>query len=94
MKLLLEKIHYEKYKWNICGDLKVIALLLGVQLGYTKYCCSLCEWDSRDSKILCNFHAHIELLAADLYIKITMNYKKKKKIKNSSEINLEYLLIK
>jgi hypothetical protein len=28
-KLLLEKIHYEKYKWNICGDLKVIALLLG-----------------------------------------------------------------
>jgi hypothetical protein len=19
-KLLLEKIHYEKYKWNICGD--------------------------------------------------------------------------
>jgi hypothetical protein len=25
MKLLLEKIHYEKYKRNICGDLKVIA---------------------------------------------------------------------
>jgi hypothetical protein len=38
MKLLLEKIHYEKYKKNICGDLKVIALLLGLQLGYTKYC--------------------------------------------------------
>jgi hypothetical protein len=38
-KLLLEKIQYEKYKWNICGDLKVIALLLGLQLGCTKYCC-------------------------------------------------------
>jgi hypothetical protein len=52
MKLLLEKIHYEKYKWNICGDLKVIALLLELQLGYrpTKYCCFLCEWDSRDRK--------------------------------------------
>jgi hypothetical protein len=49
-KLLLEKIHYEKYKWNICGDLKVIALLLGLQLGYTKYCCFLGEWDSRDIK--------------------------------------------
>jgi hypothetical protein len=48
MKLLLEKIHYEKYKWNICGDLKVIALLLGLQLGNTNYCCFLCEWDSRD----------------------------------------------
>jgi hypothetical protein len=50
MKLLLEKIHYEKYKWNICGDLKVIALLLRLQLGYIKYCCFLCEWDSRDRK--------------------------------------------
>jgi hypothetical protein len=50
MKLLLEKIQYEKYNWNICGDLKVIALLLGLQLGYTKFGCFLCEWDSRDRK--------------------------------------------
>jgi len=28
MKLLLEKIQYENYNWNFCGDLKVIALLL------------------------------------------------------------------
>jgi len=27
-----------------------VALLLGMQLGYTKYCCLLCEWDSRDKK--------------------------------------------
>jgi hypothetical protein len=26
MKLLLEKIQYEKYKWNICADLTVTAL--------------------------------------------------------------------
>ena len=50
MKLLLRKIKYEDFKWNICGDLKVVALLLGMQLGYTKYCCFLCEWDSRDKK--------------------------------------------
>jgi hypothetical protein len=50
MKLILEKICYEKYKWNICGGLKIIALLLRLQLGYTKYCCFLCEWDSRDRK--------------------------------------------
>ena len=25
-------------------------MLLGMQLGYTKYCCFLCEWDSRDKK--------------------------------------------
>ena len=50
MKLLLQKIKYEEHKWSICGDLKVVALLLGMQLGYTKFCCFLCEWDSRDKK--------------------------------------------
>jgi len=29
MQVLLESIHYNKYSWNICGDLKVIARLLG-----------------------------------------------------------------
>lgn len=47
MRCLLEYIQYKDYKWSICGDLKVIALLLGLQQGYTKYCCFLCEWDSR-----------------------------------------------
>jgi hypothetical protein len=28
----------------------VIVIRLGLQLGYTKYCCLLCEWDSRDRK--------------------------------------------
>lgn len=48
MELLLQMIQYERYSWHICGDLKVIALVLGLQLGYTKFCCFLCEWDSRD----------------------------------------------
>ena len=43
MKLLLGKIKYDEFKWKLCGDLKVVALLLGMQLGYTKYCCFLCE---------------------------------------------------
>ena len=50
IKLFLEKILNEKYNWNICGDLKVIALFLGLQLGYTKFCYFLCEGDSRDRK--------------------------------------------
>jgi len=48
MKLLLGKFKYDEFKWKLCGDLKAVALLLGMQLGYTKYCCYLCEWDSRD----------------------------------------------
>jgi len=42
MQLLLGKIKYDEFKWKFCGDLKVVALLLGMQLGYTNYCCFLC----------------------------------------------------
>jgi len=47
MKILMVVINYDKFKWQICGDLKVIALLLGLQQGFTKYCCFICECDSR-----------------------------------------------
>ena len=47
MKVLMEAINYYKFKWQICGDLKVITLLFGLQQGFTKYCCFICEWDSR-----------------------------------------------
>ena len=47
MKILLDCIKYDQHNWLICGDLKVIALLLGMQGGYTKYPCFLCLWDSR-----------------------------------------------
>lgn len=50
MKTLLLRIKYDEHQWQICGDLKVVALLLGLQLGYTKFCCFICEWDSRDRK--------------------------------------------
>lgn len=47
MAILLMKINYHDYNWRICGDLKIIAILMGMQLGYTKFNCFLCEWDSR-----------------------------------------------
>ena len=50
MKLLLGKIKYDEFKWRLCGDLKVVAMLLGMQLRYTKYCCFPREWGSQDKK--------------------------------------------
>ena len=47
MKILMEAINYDKFKWQICGNLKVIALLLGLQQRFTKYCCFICKWESR-----------------------------------------------
>jgi len=46
MKILIEAINYDKFKWQICGDLKVMTLLLRLQQGFIKYCCFICEWDS------------------------------------------------
>jgi hypothetical protein len=48
LKKILQCIRYNENKWAICADLKVVAILTGLQLGYTKYCCFLCLWDSRD----------------------------------------------
>ena len=35
---------------NISGDQKVIAFLLGMQIGYTKHQCFLCLWNNRDDE--------------------------------------------
>ncbi|GBM48683.1 hypothetical protein AVEN_192287-1 [Araneus ventricosus] len=50
LALILTKFKYKDSGWTICGDLKVLSMLLGKQAGYPKYPCFLCEWDSRDKK--------------------------------------------
>jgi hypothetical protein len=50
MKPLLGGIMYDEFKLKLCGGLKSVVLLLGMQLRYTKYCCFPCDWDSRDKK--------------------------------------------
>ena len=47
IKALLTTIHYEDHNWMVCGDLKVLGMILGQQSGYTKFPCFICEWDSR-----------------------------------------------
>jgi len=49
MKTLLESVAYKTQEWNICGDLKVISILMGMQGGFTKYCCFLYLWGSRST---------------------------------------------
>ena len=51
VKVILDLIGYEHYKWNIYGDLNVILFVVGLQLRYTKHMCLLCLlclWNSRD----------------------------------------------
>ncbi|GBM04160.1 hypothetical protein AVEN_115532-1 [Araneus ventricosus] len=50
LKHMLSSIEYSKHSWHICADLKVIAVLVGLHASYTKFCCFLFQWDSRDRK--------------------------------------------
>ena len=47
VKILLELIQYNDRNWDVCGDFKMIAFLLGLQGGYTKHSCFPCLWNSR-----------------------------------------------
>ena len=47
VKTLLDMIKYTRHNWELCGDFKMLAFLLGQQGGYTKYSCFLCLWNSR-----------------------------------------------
>jgi hypothetical protein len=46
LELVLTKIIHTTHGWMIYGDLKVLCMLLGQQVDYSKYPCFMCEWDS------------------------------------------------
>lgn len=50
VKMLLSALKYDDYGWEVIGDFKMVAFLMGLQGGFTKFPCFLCLWDSRDTK--------------------------------------------
>ena len=48
ISLVLEKLKYKEYCWQICLDLKMVNFLLGQQAGCTKYPYFICLWNNRD----------------------------------------------
>ncbi|XP_076351321.1 uncharacterized protein LOC143247336 [Tachypleus tridentatus] len=49
VKTLLEALKYDEYGWEVIGDFKMVAFLMGLQGGFTKFPCYLCLWDSNDT---------------------------------------------
>lgn len=47
IKIILEAIQYENHKWRISCVLKVVAILCGLQTGYTRHMCFICKWNTR-----------------------------------------------
>jgi hypothetical protein len=51
VKLLLSALKYNQYGWEVIGDFKMVAFLMGMQGGFTKFPCYLCLWDSRNTDL-------------------------------------------
>ena len=51
VKILLSALKYVQYIWEVIGDFKIVAFLIGVQGGFTKFPCYLCLWDSRSTPL-------------------------------------------
>jgi hypothetical protein len=51
MKEILSCMNYRTYKWHICGDFKVTAILMGLRKDDTKFCYFLCESDSHAKSV-------------------------------------------
>ena len=49
VKILLELIRYNNHNWDVCGDFKMTAFLLGLRGGYTKHSYFLCDIAERMS---------------------------------------------
>ena len=45
VKALLDAFHHAQYEWGVIGDIKMVAFLMGLQGGFTKFHCFLCLWD-------------------------------------------------
>lgn len=47
IQTILLLVDYDRHNWRICCDLKMVAILQGLQQRYVKHMCYLCNWDTR-----------------------------------------------
>ena len=51
LKILLSALKYVQYSWEVIGDYKIVAFLMGLQGDFAKFRCCLCLWDSRNTSL-------------------------------------------
>ena len=51
MKAILICMNYKTYQQHICDNFKENATVIGLEKGYTKFCCFLGKWDSHAKSI-------------------------------------------
>lgn len=51
-KIFVQNVKYQKCNQNISGDLKFVAVFIGLELGYTKYSCFFFNGSAHVNKII------------------------------------------
>ena len=57
VKTLLIALKSDQFNWQVIGDFRIVAFLVGLQGGFTKFPCYLCHRDSRDT--IAHYHRRI-----------------------------------
>ena len=51
VKTLLIALKCDQFNWQVIKDFRMVAVLVGLQGGLTKFPCYFCHWDSRSTTI-------------------------------------------
>ena len=51
IKILLSALNSDQHSWEVIGDFKMVAFLVGLQSDFTKFQCYLCLWDTRNTAL-------------------------------------------
>ena len=57
VKTLLIALKCDQFNWQVIRDFRMVAFLMGLQGGLTKFPCHLCHWDSPDT--IARYHRRI-----------------------------------
>ena len=92
VKTLLIAIKCDQFNCQVIGHFRMVAFLVGLQGGFTKFPCYLCHWDSRDTTTVIRKYCNMFLSVLRKYFSI-FNTKKvtaeKQKLRSFLVIFLE-----
>ena len=90
MSKLLIVLKYDQFIWQVIGNFKMVAFLMGLQGGFTKFSYYLCYWDTRDT----NLHYHRRILSKRTKFSVGKNKVKWDPLIDPSKILIPPLHIK
>ena len=57
VKTLLITLKCDQFNWQVIGDFRMVAFLVYLRGGLTKFSCYLCHWNSRDA--IAHYHRRV-----------------------------------